>query len=72
MNDLKFRCLTTEDYHPMVDAIAFEMNADVQYFHGRLNIISIHMLGKHIGFISMSNKNYAVLRTAIREMLDRC
>lgn len=72
MSDLKFRCLTIEDNHSMINAIAFEMNADVQYFHSRLNIISIHMLGKYIGFISMSNKNYAVLRTAIREALNKC
>lgn len=72
MSDLKFRCLTTEDTHSMIDAIAFEMNAEVQYFYGRLNIISIHMLGKYIGFVSISNKNHAALRTAIRRVLDRC
>lgn len=72
MSDLKFRCLTTEDTHSMIDAIAFEMNADVQYFYGRLNIISIHMLGKYVGFVSISNKNHTALRAAISRVLDEC
>lgn len=72
MSDLKFRCLTTEDTHLMINAIASEMNADVQYFYGRLNVMSIHMLGKYIGFISISNKDYATLRTTIKGMLDKC
>ena len=72
MCDLKFRCLVTEDYHSMIDAIAFEMDAEVQYFHGRLNVISIHMLGKYIGFIAISGKNYATIREAVREMLSEC
>lgn len=72
MSDLEFRCLTTEDYRSMVDAIALEMNADVQYFNCRFNIISVHMLGKYVGSTSISNKSYAMLRTEIREMLDKC
>lgn len=56
----------------MVNTIASEMNADVEYFYGRLNIISIYMLGKYIGFISMSNKNHTALRAAIKRVLDKC
>lgn len=72
MRDLKFRCLVAEDYHSMIDAVAFEMNAEVQYFHGRLNVISIHMLGEHVGFVPISGKNYATVRAAIRTVLGEC
>lgn len=72
MSDLKFRCLTTEDTQPMINAIAFEMNADVQYVHGRLNVLSVHMLGEHIGFIPISGRNYATLKATIGNMLDEC
>ena len=72
MSSLKFRCITTEDFHPMINAVAFEMGAAVQYFYGRLNVISIHMLGKYIGFISIPGKNYVTLKTAIREVLSKC
>lgn len=72
MGDLKFRCLTTEDTHSMIDAVAFEMDADRQYFHGRLNVISIYVLGKYVGFVSISGKNYMMLRTTIRRILNKC
>ena len=72
MSGLKFRCFATEDFYPMINATAFEMDADVQYFYGRLNVVSIHMLGEHIKLIPISDKNYAALRTAIGETLSKC
>ena len=72
MSDLKFRHIATEDFCPMINAVVFEMDADVQYFHGRLNVISIHMPGKYIGFVPISGKNYVTPGTAIREVLSKC
>lgn len=72
MSDLEFRCLTTEDTCPIIKTLALEMNADVQYFHGRLNVMSTYMLGKYVGFISRSNKDYTVLRITTRRILDKC
>lgn len=56
----------------MINAVAFEMGAYVQYFYSRLGVASIHMLGKYVKPIPVSSKNYVTLRTAIREVLDRC
>ena len=72
MSDLKFRCTAAKDFRPMINAVAFEMDADVQYFHGWLNGVSIHMLGKYIGMNPIFGKNYVALRTAIIEVLGKC
>lgn len=68
---LKFRCLVPQDFHPIIDEIASEVGAEVQYFRGRLGVVSVHLNGEYLGFVSVSGKDRCAFRAAIGEMLSR-
>ena len=68
MSGLEFRCLVTDDHHGQIDAVAFELDAQVSYFRGSMNVISVSRNGEYLGCVW--GKDFGLLRKAVLEVIN--
>ena len=66
--DLEFRCLVTDDHREQIDAVAFELDAQVSYFRGPMNVISISRSGEYLGCVW--GKDFGSLKKTILDVLN--
>lgn len=68
MSGSEFRCLVANEYHDQIDAVAFELNAQVSYFRGYINVVSISRGGEYLGCVW--DKDFGSFRKAILAVLN--
>lgn len=68
MSGLGFRCLVTDDHREHIDAVASELNAQVSYFRGSMNVISISRDGRYLGCVW--GKDFGSLEKAVLGVLN--
>lgn len=66
--NLEFRCLVTDDRREQIDAVAFELDAQVSYFRGPMNVISISRSGEYLGCVW--GKDFGSLKKAVLEIIN--
>lgn len=69
-DDLEFRCLVTDDYHELIDAVAYELNALVRYFEGFMNVLYVMRAGEFLGYVWVFDKDFESLKKTILEVLN--
>ena len=67
---IRFRCLVTDDYHERIDAIAYELNAGVDYFGAPFGILAILEEDEYLGCVWVLGKDLGQLRKEVLEVLN--
>lgn len=68
LSGLEFRCLVTDDHREQIDAVAFLLNAQVSYFRGPMNVISISRNGEYLGCVW--GKDFTSLEKSVLDVLN--
>lgn len=67
---IEFRCLVTSNYHELIDAIAYKLNARVRYFEGSMNVLYVMRADEFLGHVWVFDKDFESLKKTILEVLN--